>query len=158
MDSNIINDDWEARARAEEEWETSSEGVRYSLGAGPIMMGVSHDEIMDTLITMTVVALPQDVREFIYENCFFATVGNSIGGQVLPRAIDRWLVLLDANMVNEYDVDECQGIIAHEIAHAYLGHKMDDPALTIECEREAGQQAADWGFKGIGADPEHRFK
>lgn len=155
--SNMTQEEWDARVAAEETWESSPAGVRYSLGAGPIMLGVSHESI-DTQITLTVAALPQEVREFVYEDCFFATVGAGISGQVLPRAIDRWLILLDAAMLNDYDEDECRGVIAHEIAHAYLGHVMNDPSLTIECEREAGAQAAAWGFTGIGADPEHRFR
>jgi hypothetical protein len=65
-----------------------------------------------------------------------------------------WLVVL-----SEYlEGGEGEGIVAHEVAHAWLGH---DPAICLDGDEEAENEiaasklAAEWGFSGIGASPSH---
>lgn len=38
-------------------------------------------------------------------------------------------------------------IIAHEFAHAFLGHSATDPDITKECEIQADEQVIKWGFE-----------
>jgi hypothetical protein len=73
-----------------------------------------------------------------------------------PRRI---IWLLDDEVQNE---QEGFALIAHEIAHVWLGHRVfrrgEAPAEAMERahqeERAASQLAKDWGFSGSSADPD----
>jgi hypothetical protein len=75
----------------------------------------------------------------------------------------RTIVLLNYEIASDDDVDS---IIAHEIAHAYLGHdqmtlgEVEDREIdgrtvpVLKLEYEAYELTRTWGFKGSGADIE----
>ena len=46
---------------------------------------------------------------------------------------------------------DLETVIAHEVAHAWLGYDDDDLAYSWE-EAEVRAQVREWGFKGVGAD------
>lgn len=140
--------EFEQMLNQQEAWDNSPEGVRYNLH-----MFVDDMEL-ERIIVHTVCQLPLDVQLFLYEWCRFAAVGNGIKGQVLPPS-ERWLILLDAGIVADFSEDAAMGIVAHEIAHAVLGHNQLDPTITAKVEIDAAALAQQWGFIGIGADEKH---
>lgn len=85
--------------------------------------------------------LPDEVREFAYDRCRFASVGASMIGQTLPPGT-RWLIL-----VRDEETDE--SVIAHEIAHAWRGHEGPN---TDSQEQEVRALVRSWGFSGLGTD------
>ena len=126
------------------------------------------DQETHELITKTISRLPEEIIEFALSSCVFMSVGRSDYGLVMPPdtkaekpdpkigvddrffywAHDRWLIFLADHLPD----DDALGIIAHEIAHAYLGHDRLNYKLTMEVEREAANLAKAWGFTGIGTD------
>lgn len=114
-----------------------------------------------TRVAQCIAALPTEVREFALDRCRFVSVGHGVCGLTLPgriatqegRTRNVWIIVLD----EEEDPDQAKGTIAHEIAHAWLGHDRLGLDSSVEMEVEAARLAREWGFKGTGADPEfHR--
>jgi hypothetical protein len=70
--------------------------------------------------------LPEDVVIFALDRCSFVSVGKAASGMVLPgkigvhsqkkRSRNCWLIILDERSTDD------ESVIAHEIAHAWLGH------------------------------------
>jgi hypothetical protein len=93
--------------------------------------------------------LPDDALEFAVDKCVFVSLGGGVNGQCLPSrfvADADWLVLL-------YDrAPDIETVIAHEVAHAYLGHSIGDPLGDEETETQARDLVRAWGFSGKGAD------
>jgi hypothetical protein len=123
-----------------EEWESSLEGIHYALDG---CLFASDD--MEILIVKTLHRLPKEVREFVYENCSFKEVDPE-GGHAFSMKKNRqlkWLILLGSQ------VDE--SLIAHEIAHAWLGHHYPLSRATVQdCMPE---EIAAWtAVKGWGWD------
>jgi len=149
-------DDWERKVREQNEdlraWERSLEGVHYQLS----LEGVDIERL-DVCITKTVAKLPDDVRHFVYDSCSFLSV--QLGLTWPPD--DRWKIILDDSMADDLDPSDVESVIAHEIAHAYLGHSVFTlPELnpsgkyaTSPVEVEARELAEQWGFEGIGTEP-----
>jgi len=106
------------------------------------------------LIVNTIARLPQDVRDFALEECAFLSVGVDILGTVVPPRLTAkvWFVLLADGL----SAEDGPGIVAHEIAHAWLGH--DFMAPPANCEPEAANLVASWGFTGDGADPDRHSR
>lgn len=104
------------------------------------------DREVDDIVRGTLGRLPADVLEFALEKCAFASVGSEVPAQVI-RPTDRWLVLL-----SEYGYEGqpavSETVVAHEIAHAWLGHEESDD----DKEREVRALVRSWGFTGHGAD------
>jgi len=71
-------------------------------------------------------------------------VGPPIYGQARFRLKQRWLIVLSEDVLS----DEPHGSIAHEIAHAYLGHDRQAIGTSIDVEYQACDLAAKWGFGG----------
>ena len=61
-----------------------------------------------------------------------------------------WLILLEENLTEK----DARSIIAHEIAHAWLGHNRLAADTDASVEIEAVRQVKQWGFTGLGADEE----
>jgi len=131
------------------EWERSPEGIAYSLDG----QGVS-DELFSHIIH-TLCRLPDEVREFVYENCRFSTIANTA---VYRKAEDvkkaPWMILL-----SEYDLcEDYQSIIARTIAHAYLDYRFPDTGFgweieqALEYEKKACELVKKWGFVGSGTE------
>jgi len=123
-----------------EQWENSIDGIYDNLSNS---LAVGRD--LEHNIVMVVKKLPQKVRSFVYNKCAF-TSANGGGHTLCQKTLRRsWLIILD----DKADKD----IVAHEIAHAWLGHKLDfpDARATTEwgykTEKEACEQATAWGFK-----------
>lgn len=79
--------------------------------------------------------LPDDVLEFAIDKCAFFSLGGAGNGQCLPsRFIEgaEWLLLIYD------DAPDIETVIAHEVAHAYLGHSITDPADAARRDGEAG--------------------
>ena len=140
-----------------DQYQCSPAGVRYALEAGTTIQGVDMAHL-DDLITLTVAQLPDDVREFVYDQCTFISVGGSdIGAAFPPQWAPAWLIVLSSHVLADRTDDDVMSIIAHEIAHARCGHSMfesDGSAADGDrMEIEASQLAAAWGFAGRGTTP-----
>ena len=46
-------------------------------------------------------------------------------------------------------------MVAHEIAHAWLGHNPLDPDVPKDAEIVTANLVAEWGFTGLGADADY---
>lgn len=121
------------------------------------------------LIFKTVVQLPKDIQEFVCEHCRFLSIGGSANALVLNGSLAfpfplnspdgiKWaiehgkienfllnppkLILLSGHVIDEYEPEDIMSMIAHEIAHAFLGHEpfhggVDGFALAAKREVEA---------------------
>lgn len=72
-------------------------------------------------------------------------------GKVRRRTLET-VVYLSPKLIGKGD-DEIRGVIAHELAHLFLGHK-DDPSINAaqeaeDGEREANELARKWGFENL---------
>lgn len=97
-------------------------------------------------VVMALCAMPEDARRFAIERVTFAGVGVSAAGLAIgPAALggSSWVVLL-------WERPGVGGTVAHEVAHALLGH--EGRPCCAEDEREAATLAARWGFTGSSAD------
>jgi hypothetical protein len=96
--------------------------------------------------------VPRDALEFAIHKCVFLSSGGKeigLNGQCLPtRFIGEadWLILIYD------DAPDIETVIAHELAHAYLGHSLGEPMSDEETEAQAREQTRAWGFTGKGAD------
>ena len=104
--------------------------------------------------------LPTDVREFVFEKCYFETMDGMCGTVFRSSSLAyEWVILLgeppDGDMFSEDSI----GIVAHEIAHAFLGHDslagMAGKEVPPDHETQACALAAQWGFTGKGIEDPH---
>jgi hypothetical protein len=115
-----------------------------------------EDDRLLRWIVETVARLPQEAREFACERCRFLSVGRSAQGMAVPAGIathayekrtrNMWLILLEEELRDEH----AHSIIAHEIAHAWLGHDRFTADASVEVE--TAEKVRKWGFTGLGAD------
>lgn len=108
-------------------------------------------------IVATIMRLPRDVMQFALDRCCFISLGRGVQGITLPGRIgtdeagrdeNTWIIVLSDDLA----FHEAESTVAHEIAHAFLGHdRLDD--MPEDCEVQASTLAQSWGFTGRGADP-----
>jgi len=108
-------------------------------------------------LARVLMCLPERVRDFVIERCAVLSIGYYAFGITWPARIAKgrrvglnrsWIIVVSEDLSS----GEQQGIIAHEIAHAYLGHARMSPDLPEDCEAQACKLVAQWGFSGRGAD------
>lgn len=102
--------------------------------------------------------LPDNVVQFALDRCSFTSVGKVTAGMVLPgkvgihpsekRSRNCWLIILDERSTDD------ESVIAHEIAHAWLGHDRTSADDQETWEIDAANLTKEWGFEGRGSDPE----
>ena len=112
-------------------------------------------------ICLTVMRLPQKVRDFACERCVFLSVGRSCVGMCVPQMLceirpedvkGQWIILLDERA----RAKDALSIVAYEITHAWQGHDRCSPGGCPEgCETQTANLVTKWGFTGIGADAEY---
>ena len=139
----------------DDDWPSSLDEVAYDVEY------LGYDNATEVLICETVVRLPSDVAEFVFDRCRFVSVGKAALGTVLPgyvgthplekRNDNMWLVVLG----EEFKEKDAHSIVAHEIAHAWLGHDRLAKDVTVEVEVEACRLVQEWGFTGLGTDVKH---
>jgi hypothetical protein len=120
-----------------------------------------RNRIDDFQVEQRVVAvlcrLPEDVREFALDHCYFVAIGDDIGGYYVSRETLmaeqedlRWLVILNSS----WKGDDLPSVVARELAHIWLKHPEFDFGLDIDRhENQAAEQVRAWGFEGIGSVP-----
>ena len=131
------------------EWGHTPEGINNDLDPQ------ACSEYLQYHIVMALYRLPDEVREFVYENCRFSSVSDTAVHRT-TEDVKRypWLILL-----HEQELDEdYQGIIARTIAHAYLDHKQPgigwEVSEAAKYDKEAAALVKKWGFVGPGAKPD----
>jgi len=121
--------------RSQYEFENSLEGTAYNLKILPCR------QKLERTIVQTVHELPKRVKQFVYDNCEFLSISRFEGLCLDVNARYPWLIMLRDNA--------SKSTIAHEIAHARLGHKTAEPCPPGDSEkneRAAWQLAGKWGF------------
>ena len=97
--------------------------------------------------------MPEDVREFAISECVFVSVGRATRGLCRPAWIvgaANWIVILDERLARR----SIENAVAHEVAHAFLGHDISDASTTHEeIEADVRRLVREWGFRGFGAEP-----
>ena len=74
-------------------------------------------------------------------NLFDSETMSGYAGEVLETG----RIILDSKMLESYDTDVADAIIAHELAHAFCGHYKRD-SIGLNDEQEADSYAEKWGF------------
>ena len=88
------------------------------------------------------------MQTFVFTGCFFVSISGLVGPVGLAAApvrlpCDRpWVITLR----NSLPPQGALGIIAHEIAHAWLGPNVPVAQIPSDSETRADEQAAMWGF------------
>jgi hypothetical protein len=147
----------EGAGEAAARWRERMEAVSHHLGAADLQ----DDLDLTRTLAETLLCLPEEVAQFACDRCRFIS-SSGCYGMVLPGRLgvhpdtrapedDLWLILLASDLPEA----DAHSIVAHEIAHAWLGHDRLSPDLTPECEVEAATLTAQWGFSGIGASVDH---
>jgi hypothetical protein len=116
-------------------------------GALDLFPGVL-DEDLERDIVETVMRLPQNMREYVSDECRFVSVAYARTMQGGQRA--RWVILLTGDM----PADDVHSLIAHEIALVWLQHRHRGMPCTLGLELAASRLVRRWGFEGQGADVE----
>lgn len=105
-------------------------------------------------ITKTLALLPEEVTDFIINNFTFLVAGDETETGSCWHFEDccflnkKGFILLNHNLWSKTEIEISQ-TIAHEVAHAFLGHKKFtdsdfDIVASIEREKEADNQAIEW--------------
>ena len=113
------------------------------------------DEVVKVIVE-TIAKLPATVAAFAIERCAFVSVGKVACGITLPgkigvnartrRSRNQWVILLTERLPSH----DRHSIVAHEIAHAWLGHDKLSINLPKDCETKAAGLTKSWGFTGKG--------
>ena len=75
------------------------------------------------------------------DRCVLLSLGDAVNGRTLPGrflADAEWVLLVDGRL-DEHDL---ASVVAHEVAHARLGHSTTDMLGEEEQERQARDLAA----------------
>jgi hypothetical protein len=116
---------------------------------------------MKALVCKTIARLPLDVQDFAIHNCTFIDFSGKENGSTWPAPLfthldrrgrtmrNHWLIILNCTLIKNEKA--AQFTIAHEIAHARLGHQI---AVGFLREEEADALVESWGF----VIPKHRLK
>ncbi len=117
---------------------------------------------MKRLICKTIALLPADVQEFATCNCTFIDFDGKNFGSAWPASLfthlnrrgrtmrNHWLITFGSALARNRN--KGQFTVAHEIAHAWLGHAiMSDNLLQ---EKQADDMVKSWGFQ----IPKYRYK
>ena len=113
------------------------EEIHYSLTA-------RVDEIIEpimSLITEAMGYLPDEVVDYVIDNVTFRS-----GCAFTPKEyiLEGGIISLDDNLIDE-GKDKAIYLVLHEIAHAYLKHRMDcDLEEDIRQEKDADELARKW--------------
>lgn len=127
--------------------------------AGTIYFG--DDDSIRFSIAKVLPKIPNDVRDYVLNECFIFSAGKGDFGVTWPASMilnsyDRlrsWIIILSEDMPE----DDKDSIIAHEIAHAYLKHdRLSD--VPVEVEKDACLLVKGWGFDGLGTNLEHCYE
>jgi len=127
--------DWQKAARLE------SKEIHIHFYAD--QMGGINGHPMERRIQNVVYDLPRRVRDWVQSSLFFIAPG-AARGLYCPQDLSGTRVIVLTKEVEEAAPKDAAYTIAHEIAHARLGHNGMTP--IIPGERAADRQAAKWGF------------
>ncbi|TMB65067.1 MAG: hypothetical protein E6J43_12440 [Chloroflexi bacterium] len=121
---------------------------------------LGEDNDLRSVIGDTIGRLPDDALLLAADRCVFVSVGRTVEGMTLPgdvlQRVDEddptWLILLDDRIMDTKEADDVESVIAHEIAHAFLGHNRmtDDGDRSVEIA--TCKLVREWGFEGSGTD------
>ena len=106
------------------------------------------DEALTRALVETVIRLPENVREYVCNECRFVEVDYV---RTIPGAQRvQWVILLSPNM----PADHVHSLIAHEIALVWLQRRHPTRPCTLGLDLAAAKLVQRWGFEGQGADVE----
>jgi hypothetical protein len=106
-------------------------------------------------IAAVVSRLPAEVQRFVFTRCFFVSISGLDGPVGLAAApvrlpCDRpWVLALR----NSLPPEDAPGVIAHEIAHAWLGPNVPLAEIPADSDVRADAQAEAWGFPRTSEGP-----
>lgn len=149
-------------APANAETETGREELIKSYFSQFVSTDIRSYPAISKAIYGTLEKLPDDVFDFVTNRkhpvVFIPTLSNGIARfarstqfrveEAEPPAFGEGFYLITlSDELNEKDNETgIAGVIAHEIAHYYLGHLQQDSRDPCDLEREANNTIRDWGF------------
>jgi hypothetical protein len=149
---------WEQEvSRLAAEWEEHgfpSYGPELTTVASRIAYAGEYPETLYR-VAAVVSRLPAGVQRFVFTRCFFVSISGVNGPVGLAAApvrlpCDRpWVLVLR----NSLPPEDAPGVIAHEIAHAWLGPDVPLAEIPADSEVRADAQAEAWGFTQITHGP-----
>jgi hypothetical protein len=108
-------------------------------------------------IVRALARMPEGARAFALDECLFLSVGRSARGLCRPTSMlgdAGWLVVIDERLAPT----SIENTVAHEVAHAMLGHDIGDTNISHEdAEADVRELVREWGFRGFGAEPPKRL-
>lgn len=110
---------------------------------------IEREELI--LIKNVISQLPEKVQTFALKNIIFMVLSkDGLALSFKPNRTERFIIL-DEYSLQFYPKKFREQTIAHEIAHAWLGHETKvNECLSVEeiinREKEADKQAKRWGF------------
>ena len=92
---------------------------------------------------------PQDVQDFIHSKCRFSVFGYGLDGLAVnaPGPVEWLIVLGDRDERMIFHTPFVAHTVAHEIAHAWLGHRR---GFCTKLEYDRGERAANKQVKAWG--------
>jgi hypothetical protein len=125
--------------------------------------GEGHET--EQAIVSALVSVPAEVREFALDYCRFFSIGDGLLGPYVPGmvALDPatgstdgvWLVVLAEGL----EAEDAESIVAHELAHLWLGHEVGvESGRWNETEEAACELTRSWGFTGKGSEHDVRIE
>lgn len=128
-------------------WEKYGEDEAWYDVSGPAIFAGDDDRLRLALASV-LVRLPKRVRHFVQRRCQILSIGLGSGAITWPASIVdkrvKWLIVMSETKFRSQRRRE--STIAHEVAHAWLGHNRLDPDISPDVEEEADNQAVAWGF------------
>jgi hypothetical protein len=117
-----------------------------------VVQYVGTDDATRATIATTLAKLPADVATWAVEAIAFVSVGGEIMGHTLTPT--EWGEIRHVVALDESAMRTRNGtyVVAHEIAHARLGHRAFTPPEE-GTEAAADRLAAEWGFERVVVAP-----
>ena len=112
---------------------------------------VKGREALKTVVAKMLVKAPFLV-DFVDRKCSFINFQSKCAAMAIPIKLyykrEGYIIVVKIKRMprNGRELQECQYIVAHEIAHAFLHHGQSLGEDERQCDRDADQLAEKWGF------------
>jgi len=106
------------------------------------------DPRLERLVQKALARIPLRYENISPLRIFLSGYRDAVSASIEPTG-DTWfnIIIMDEHDLENRDDDYVQGVVAHEIAHIYLGHpRVRDIEARSRQEEEAKRLAASWGF------------
>jgi hypothetical protein len=104
------------------------------------------DPETEAALVRVLAKIPEDVCALALRRCWFISVGGATHAHFIPAEHAQAVVGRAVIVMADGQGRQLDSVIAHEVAHAMLGHGPATVKGYDEQEEEARRLAAEWGF------------